>query len=355
MTSSVSRYLNLESNRYEMSITTTHYVAALARHAQRLGLDIDLLLENARIPVKYAQTDNALIRTERLVALIQSIWEATDHETMGFDPEPLQRGMWALCSEFMLGAETLGEMYQRGSRALQFLPPDSLQLQLHQSGETATIEYANYAGERDPDHFLNEFMGARWYRFACWAIDEQFMLQKVWMNYPAPPHEWTYEQLFQCDVTFDGPTCGFSFNSKYLSKPLVRSHQELQLWLQDTPTDLLNMPGRETSVSSRVKAELLRQFTKETNFSSFKQLCESLHMSPQVTRRRLSEEGTSFQKMKDSVRCDRACQLLSNSDLPINLVAERIGFSEPAALNRAFKKWTGQTPAQYREIKSSRL
>lgn len=332
-----------------MSVTTTHYVCALARHAQRLGLDFEALLVNARIPLRYAQTDNAVIRTERLVALIQSIWEATDHETMGFDPEPLQRGMWALCSEFMLGAETLGELYQRGARALRFLPPESLKLDFHQSGETATVEYENYAGDRDPDHFLNEFMGARWYRFACWAIDEQFSLQSAWMNYPAPPHEWTYEQLFQCDVIFDQPTCGFSFNTKVLSKPLVRSYQDLQAWLKDTPNDLLNMPGRETSVSSQVKAELQLQFTRETKFYPFEKLCEKLRLSPQVTRRRLSEEGSSFQKLKDNIRCDRACQLLKNSELSIDLVADRIGFSEPAALNRAFKKWTGQTPAQYRE------
>lgn len=332
-----------------MSVTTTHYVAALARHAQRLGLDVEALLASARIPLKYAHTDNAVIRTERLVALIQNIWQVTDHETMGFDPEPLERGMWALCSEFMLGAETLGEMYQRGSRALRFLPPDSLQLNFYHADETVTIEYENYAGERDPDHFLNEFMGARWYRFACWAIDEQFSLQSAWMNYPAPPHEWTYEQLFQCDVIFNQSSCGFSFNTRYLSKPLVRSYQDLQAWLKDTPTDLLNMPGRETSISSQIKAELLLQFSRGARFAPFEQLCESLHMSPQVTRRRLSEDGSSFQKLKDNIRCDRACQLLKNSELPIDLIADRIGFSEPAALNRAFKKWTGQTPAQYRE------
>jgi AraC-like DNA-binding protein len=109
------------------------------------------------------------------------------------------------------------------------------------------------------------------------------------------------------------------------------------------------MPGRETSVSSQVKAELLLQFTRATKFDPFEKLCENLRMSPQVTRRRLSEEGSSFQKLKDNIRCDRACQLLKHSELSIDLIAGRIGFSEPAALNRAFKKWTGQTPAQYRE------
>ena len=74
-------------------------------------------------------------------------------------------------------------------------------------------------------------------------------------------------------------------------------------------------------------------------------------MSPQVVRRRLAEEGTSYQKLKDAVRSALVTELLSKPELPIADIAERAGFTEPAALSRAFRKWTGLTPAQYREQK----
>ena len=72
-------------------------------------------------------------------------------------------------------------------------------------------------------------------------------------------------------------------------------------------------------------------------------------MSPQVVRRRLSEEDTSYQKIKDAIRCDTAKRLLDNPEIPVATVAEQTGFSETAAFSRAFKKWTGLAPAQYRQ------
>ena len=74
-------------------------------------------------------------------------------------------------------------------------------------------------------------------------------------------------------------------------------------------------------------------------------------MSPQVVRRRLAEEGTSYQKIKDGVRADLVKELLVKPDIAIADIAERAGFTEPAALSRAFKKWIGITPVQYREQK----
>ena len=74
-------------------------------------------------------------------------------------------------------------------------------------------------------------------------------------------------------------------------------------------------------------------------------------MSPQTLRRHLREEGTSFQELKDHLRRDLAIYQLG-SDLPIQRIAERLGFSEPSAFHRAFKKWTGLTPGAYRAQES---
>ena len=72
-------------------------------------------------------------------------------------------------------------------------------------------------------------------------------------------------------------------------------------------------------------------------------------MRPQAVRRRLAEEGSSYQKIKDGVRADLAKELLANRDLPLADIAERVGFGDLPALNRAFKNWTSETPAQYRK------
>ena len=70
--------------------------------------------------------------------------------------------------------------------------------------------------------------------------------------------------------------------------------------------------------------------------------------------RRLKDEGSSYQQIKDNLRRDTAVYFLSRPELSIDEIALQLGFSEPSAFHRAFKKWTGVTPGVYRQEKSLR-
>jgi AraC-like DNA-binding protein len=82
---------------------------------------------------------------------------------------------------------------------------------------------------------------------------------------------------------------------------------------------------------------------------NFELVSAELNMTTHTLRRRLKDEGHSFQDIKDSIRRDRAMILLDNPALALQDIAIKLRFSEPAAFNRAFKKWTGLTPGVYRE------
>lgn len=328
--------------------SSTHYVAVIIRHARHMGLDIGRILAVTGIPLELAEAEDQWIDNRRVAALVKTMWRETNSETFGIDPTPLRIGTWAIACEFMMGADTLGELYRKGERILSFLAPDSVGLKLVVDGDCVSILPQVYIGESDPDRFLVEFLTVLWHRFPSWAIDEQIPLQNAFFSYPSPGQGQFYEELFQCDIAFEQPSCGFSFHSKYLQKPITRSMVELEGWLRDSPADLLYMPGRESSIQSQLKVELRRVLKDSMRYPAFESVCSDLCMSPQVVRRRLAEEGTSYQKIKDAIRCDMAQSLLANPEIPITDVAERTGFSESAAFSRAFKKWTGLSPAQYR-------
>ena len=75
-----------------------------------------------------------------------------------------------------------------------------------------------------------------------------------------------------------------------------------------------------------------------------------LHMSPRTLHRRLEEEGTSFRQVLTEVRRELAARHLSERRLAIGEIAFLLGFSEPSAFHRAFKRWTGHGPLSYREL-----
>lgn len=328
--------------------SSTHYVAVLLRQAETLGLDVGSILSETGIPTELAYAEDQWIDNDLLAALVKRIWLETDNETMGFDPAPLRIGTWAIACEFMLMADTLGELFRRGRRILSYLAPGSIGLDLVIDDHVASLRPLVYLGNADPERFLVEFLTVVWHRFPSWVIDETIQLNSAFFTYGKPVHARFYEELFQCDVSFDQAACGFNFHRRYLEKPVTRTLAELEVWLRDSPADLLYLPGRESSVQAHLKGELRKGLKASATFPSFEAICEQLHMSPQVVRRRLSEEETSYQKIKDTIRCDTAKRLLNNPEIPIATVAEQTGFSETAAFSRAFKKWTGLTPAQYR-------
>ena len=72
-------------------------------------------------------------------------------------------------------------------------------------------------------------------------------------------------------------------------------------------------------------------------------------MSESSLRRRLQKENTSYQALKDEIRCEVAIDKLLNENAKVADLAEYLGFTEPSSFVRSFKGWTGQTPRSYRE------
>ena len=100
------------------------------------------------------------------------------------------------------------------------------------------------------------------------------------------------------------------------------------------------------SISHRIRRILGDDFRRE--MPSFEELTALLSMSARTLRRRLEKEGTSYQRIKDNARRDVAISMLSEQGLTVSEVAEQVGFSDPSAFHRSFKKWTGQSPGSYR-------
>ena len=81
---------------------------------------------------------------------------------------------------------------------------------------------------------------------------------------------------------------------------------------------------------------------------SREQLADMLGLSTRTFARRLKDAGTSYAKLLQRVQTERAKSYLRHTSVPISEIAERMGYSDPAAFTRAFQGWTGRTPARWR-------
>jgi AraC-like DNA-binding protein len=99
------------------------------------------------------------------------------------------------------------------------------------------------------------------------------------------------------------------------------------------------------SFVGRVRALIARG---DEGMRSLDEVARRLHLSTRTLKRRLADQGTSFSAVLEGVRHQRALLLLENRQLGLADVAGRLGYSDAANFTRAFRRWTGQTPAAYR-------
>ncbi len=127
-----------------------------------------------------------------------------------------------------------------------------------------------------------------------------------------------------------------------------------ELW-QATEADLVaatRIAAGQTSFAERVRSCFLEAFSiAEPNVAY---VCESLHVSRTTLLRKLRAEGTSFQQLLEDTRRTLALRYLTKSELTNQQIAHLVGYVDPNAFQRAFKKWTGSTPQSVRHAHEER-
>ncbi len=331
-----------------MATIAAHHARAALGGLIRSGRDGQTILRATGLPPKVLQLQHSRIDAQPMTALVQAIWEEMNDEFMGFTASPCKRGAFAFMARTAHRCDTLGEALQTGIEFYQLLT-DDIRNQLVQQDDSAHIRVSLRRPELDPDHFLLEFWLIIWHRFASWLIDTKIPLQHTCLVHQSPAHANELHIMFPGPLQLGNTINQLSFHRDYLQRPIRRSDVELTDFLQNAPADLLTIPGDDTSLQRRINLHLMSRHATGHNlkFPDLRQLARHFNTSPQTLNRKLKQEGTSYQRIKDNIRRDMALQKLIREKRSVNEVAELVGFSEARSFTRAFRLWTGLSPREY--------
>jgi len=186
-----------------------------------------------------------------------------------------------------------------------------------------------------------------WRRFCSWLIGKPIELDAVLFRGAQPDRIDGYRALFDCELLFDQACNGIRFARSYLTSPIVQTEDTLRQFLRTAPYQLSVMDSEHVdSTVARMRALIGNDFSNE--FPGIDTMARALNVSVRTLRRRLTAEGTTFQAFKDQTRMQVAINYLNHPELKINAVSALLGFDEPSAFHRSFKKWTSMTPGEYR-------
>ncbi len=172
----------------------------------------------------------------------------------------------------------------------------------------------------------------------------------VAFDYPAPPYRAEYARVFQGSERFDQPFTGIVFDRKLLDVAQMHRDPELHATIVSRAEKRVSqMPG--ATYGDRVRSHILDGTPNSR--PDMPSVARALGISARSLRRRLAEEGASFREVADAALGALARRLVTEEERPIEDVAYSMGFSHPSAFHRAFKRWTGATPAEARASRSA--
>jgi len=170
--------------------------------------------------------------------------------------------------------------------------------------------------------------------------------REVHFEHPRPGQWHDHCKVFDAPVWFDQP-----FNSLVIPKrDLLRAMPESDPILLMVMQDAIRRLNRGT-----LQQSMIEQARSQVNLSLMQgepvldEVADKLGLSSWSLQRRLREEGSSFTALVDQVRCEMATHYLQQKQLPISEMALLLGYSEVSAFSRAFRRWFGISPRQWRQ------
>jgi len=329
--------------------TPMAFARAIAEAYRHHGKDPAEALRLAQIPPARLQQAHARITARQLEILSETAMRELDDEALGALSRRLPWGSYGMLARASLTSPTLGVALKRWCRHHGLLA-DDLALRVEVAGGTARVVVEERrplpAGRRE---FFLVFVLRNMHGLACWYVDSRIPLQAARFPYPAPPHAEAYRHMFAGALEFDAPVAELRFDAQYLALPLCRDEQALQAMLQRAlPLPLLQY-RRDRLLVQQVR-QVLRAHPADAQ--NAERLAGHLNISARTLHRQLAEQGFSLQRLKDEVRCEQARDLLYRTDKQVKQVAAACGFLNEKSFSRAFQKWTGSSPGQFRAARA---
>jgi len=262
----------------------------------------------------------------------------------------------------MIQASTLGEAIAAGDALMRRLLPGHEGFNLIHKGDSVEWQFQmpdidgvnDWCAETLSVTQLQWMPGLRghavslwvWHRLACWLIGNFITLEGVAVTDSQPTTPSRIPGLFDCPLNFDRDSCGLSFSAHHLEYPINRSADQVQAMLERFPCDLFYVDQRSHTGAERIASMIGQDFSRP--IPGVEEVAKRMNMSVPTLHRHLQKEHTSYQKIKNDCRYKAAVAYLKQEAYTVDQVASLLGYSDTSTFYRAFKKWAGMTPMEYR-------
>ena len=324
---------------------TIRAVRPLVSGLEALGSDPAPLLASAGIDATTLGDPDAHVPWGAVLSLIAHAVDVTGDANLGLHiAEHAEPGSLDVHFYALLSSQTLGAGYECLCR-YQRLIHETTRIELDVDSEQATLRHVMPGGMTAPRQSA-EFLLAIWVRGGRLATGTHWAPTEVRFGHPEPPDPSDHRRFFAAPVRFATGENALVLPAALLDTPCQGADPALLAVLDRYAEDRLARTPETTSFADRARAALQEEL--RAGEPSAERLAARLKTSVRTLNRTLAAENLSYRRLLDHLRHEQACQQLADGRVAIAETAFLLGFSELNAFYRAFKRWTGQTPAEFR-------
>ncbi|MCD6059982.1 MAG: AraC family transcriptional regulator [Moraxellaceae bacterium] len=325
-------------------VATTRLVLELAADH---GVDAARCLAGTGIDPAALEDPTAVVEAAQELQLFRNLQAALGADRglgleLGHRVHPLAYGLWGFA---ILSSATFGGAVDMGLRFLR-LTSTYCRIRPAVTAEDAILVVDDSAVPEDLRAFLAETTISA-------IINMQYSLDRVRvpvkelrLKGPAPAYAHRYEELYGVRPRFDQDADAVVIDVQCLFLTLPQGNALTRRYCEDECRRLLQRRRRLAGLAGQVRDLLTRN---PAHLPGMPEIAAELHINARTLRRRLAEEGVDFSSLVEEVRGTVAEELLTTTTLSLEEIASRLGYSEPSAFTRAFKRWKGEAPRDYRQ------
>ncbi|MFI8480173.1 AraC family transcriptional regulator [Pseudomonas sp. NPDC078700] len=326
--------------------TLASWTRALRKQLDALGLDSEQLCAQAGLEPGALDDPNGRCPLSVTTRLWQLAVVASGDPALGLKTSQFVSPTTFHALGYALAAScSLREVFERTVRYHQVVS-DAMELELRECADCYEFRFRNAPGKLLPAPEALDAFAAIYVRSCRNRLGRDFAPLAVYLQRPEPADPQPWHAVFRAPLIFSAAENLLRFAKPAFEQqlddgnPELAEHNEAVLKLN---LEQLQAPSWVRKVRARLQTQL------PDGEPSAERVAQALHLSLRSLQRHLADEGTSYERVLAETRQALALRHMSEAACSISETAYLLGFSDVSSFSRAFKRWTGQSPSQYRE------
>ncbi len=331
----------------DISVNFVHAILATMRHLKISSID---LLDRFNLNQEYLTTPDARISIPKFMRL--------GHEAIRLSKTPefgLIMGSKMLISDIGLAgfaAMTARDLRGALETLIEFETLSSQNTRGHSScymdAHRLVTQFYSISPYNHYNYFVVDSMLSTWFELSIWLSKEDKVLHHVEVEYTNRQYQDAYEQRFNCPVQFGAKRNALVFKRGMEKSPVFYANEANHLEVRAVCEQKKTQLAKGRTLRDRV-IELIGTLLTGSP-PKIDEVADKMGMAGWTLRRRLKAENLHYHSILDETREALAKTYVADTEHNFTEIAFLLGFSSPAAFQRAFKRWTGLSPGEFRRL-----